>query len=50
MQCQSMSRHDSGWQPEGVETYDGFAVYDHGVWPNELNHGETDGDVSLTDE
>lgn len=44
-----MSHHDSGWRPDCVETYDGFEVYDHGVWANEIHHGEVDGDVSLTE-
>jgi hypothetical protein len=46
-----MAHEDSGWRPEGAtETYDGFEVWDHGVWPIELNHGEVDGDVSVDEE
>lgn len=45
-----MSHEDSGWRPDDVETYDGFAVYDHGVWPSELNAGEVDGEISLTED
>ncbi|USZ66905.1 hypothetical protein NGM10_09190 [Halorussus salilacus] len=45
-----MSHQDSGWRPKGVETYDGFDVYDHGVWPNELNKGEVDGELTLRKE
>lgn len=43
-----MAHQDSGWRPKGAsETYRGFEVWDHGVFPNEINHGEVDGDVSL---
>jgi hypothetical protein len=44
-----MSHQDSGWRPTTVETYDGFEVHDHGVWPTEFNHGEVDGDISLVE-
>ena len=45
-----MSRRDSEWRPEGAtESFNGFEVWDHGVWPNELHTGEVDGDVSLDD-
>lgn len=38
-----MAHEDSGWRPEGAtETYDGFEVWDHGVWPNEYNHGDVE--------
>lgn len=38
-----MAHEDSGWRPEGAtETYGGFEVWDHGVWPNEFNHGDTE--------
>lgn len=40
-----MTHEDSGWRPEGAtETYDGFEVWDHGVWPNELNTGDVEHD------
>lgn len=42
-----MSHHDIGYRPDTVEKYDGFEVFDHGVWPVEKNHGEVDGDVSF---
>lgn len=46
-----MAHEDSGWRPRGAsETYDGFDVWDHGVWPNEINHGEVDGDVTFEDD
>jgi len=44
---QVMSHHDSGYRPDTVEMYDGFDVFDHGVWPTEINYGEVDGDVSF---
>lgn len=45
-----MTHHDSGWRPKGAtEKYNGFEVWDHGVWPNELNTGEVDGDISFDD-
>ena len=38
-----MAHEDSGWRPEGAtELYGGFEVWDHGVWPNEFNHGDTE--------
>lgn len=47
-----MAHEDTGWRPQGAtELYDGFEVWDHGVWPNEYNHGETDpGDADEHDE
>jgi hypothetical protein len=45
---ESMAHHDSGWRPKGaVETHNGFEVYDHGILPHEVNHGEVDGEVDL---
>ncbi|WP_181693252.1 hypothetical protein [Natronomonas sp. LN261] len=45
-----MSHKDGEWRPEGAtETFNGFEVWDHGVWPNELHTGEVDGDVSLAE-
>jgi hypothetical protein len=38
-----MAHEDSGWRPTGAtEEYDGFEVWDHGVWPNEFNHGDAE--------
>ena len=46
----AMSHKDSGWRPKGAtEKYNGFEVYDHGIWPNEVNEGEVDGDISFDD-
>jgi len=46
-----MSHKDSGWRPKGAtETFNGFEVWDHGVYPNEINDAEVDGEVNLTDE
>lgn len=46
-----MSHQDQGWRPQGVANYvNGYEVFDHGVFPSEVNHGVTDGDVSLTDD
>lgn len=43
-----MAHQDSGWRPKlGVETYNGYEVYDHGVSPHEVNEGEVDGDVAF---
>lgn len=43
-----MTHHDSGWRPKGAtEKYNGYEVWDHGVWPNELNVGEVDGEISF---
>lgn len=48
--------HDHGdddpeWTPKGAaETYDGFDVWDHGVFPTDINHGEQDPDTPLTEE
>lgn len=43
-----MSHRDSGWRPKGAtETYNGYEVWDHGIWPNEINDGEVDGDISF---
>ncbi|SEP13806.1 hypothetical protein SAMN04487948_11628 [Halogranum amylolyticum] len=49
-QCR-MSHRDSGWRPKGAtEKYNGFEVWDHGIWPNELNDAEVDGEISFDDE
>lgn len=41
-----MTHKDSGWRPKGAnEKYNGFEVWDHGVWPNEVNVGEVDGEI-----
>ncbi|MFB6120602.1 MAG: hypothetical protein ABEJ68_05735 [Halobacteriaceae archaeon] len=46
-----MAHYDSGWQPKGVtDRVNGFVVHDHGIKPNEVNEGEIDGDVSITDD
>lgn len=46
-----MAHEDEGRRPEGAtETYKGFEVWDHGVWPVDVNYGEVDGDLDLTDE
>ena len=46
-----MSHRDSGWRPKGAaQKYNGFEVWDHGVWPNEVNDAEVDGDISFDDE
>lgn len=38
-----MAHEDTGWRPKGAtELYDGFEVWDHGVWPNEFNHGDAE--------
>lgn len=43
-----MSHEETGWRPKGaVEKYNGFEVYDHGIWPHEVNQGEVDGDISF---
>lgn len=45
-----MSHRDSGWRPKGAtEKYNGFEVWDHGIWPNEVNDAEVDGDISFED-
>ncbi|MFB6302828.1 MAG: hypothetical protein ABEH78_08215 [Haloferacaceae archaeon] len=45
-----MAHYDGGWRPRGAtETYNGFEVWDHGIGPHELNHGEVDGDISFDD-
>lgn len=45
-----MTHHDSGWRPKGAtEKYNGYEVWDHGVWPNEVNLGEVDGDITFED-
>ena len=41
----------SEWRPKGAtETFKGYEVWDHGVKAIDLNHGEIDGEVSLTDD
>ena len=46
-----MTHHDSGWRPKGaVETYNGFEVWDHGVFPHELNIAEVDGEIEFDEE
>jgi hypothetical protein len=43
-----MSHQDSGWRPTGAgHTYNGFEVYDHGIWATETNVARVDGDVSF---
>ncbi|WP_254545762.1 hypothetical protein [Halomarina pelagica] len=38
-----MTHEDSGWRPTlGVNTYDGHAIWDHGVGPYEVNCGCVD--------
>lgn len=45
-----MSHQKVGWEPKGAtHTYDGFAVWDHGVHPNESNEAEIDGNLNLTE-
>ena len=44
----SMTHRDSGWRPKGAtEKYNGFEVWDHGIWPNEINDGEVDGEIEF---
>lgn len=45
-----MSHHDSGWRPTTVEEYNGFEVYDHGVWANEINAGDVEGEDADDDD
>ena len=33
-----------------MDTYRGFEVGDHGVKANDLNHGQVDGEICLTDD
>ena len=43
-----MSHHDSGWRPQGVtDFHNGFEVHDHGIWPNEVNVAQVNGDVDF---
>jgi len=43
--------HEDVWRPRGAdETFNGFDVWDHGVWPTDLNHGQTDPDEMNLDE
>lgn len=45
-----MSHRDSGWRPKGAtHSYNGYEVWDHGVWANEVNEGVVDGDISFDD-
>lgn len=31
---------DPGWTPKGAaETFNDFKIWDHGVWPVDINHG-----------
>jgi len=31
---------EAGWTPKGAaETFNGFEVWDHGVYPTDINHG-----------
>lgn len=47
MACYRMSHHDHdydeeepGWTAKGAsETFNGFKVWDHGVYPTDINHG-----------
>ncbi|MFA1610025.1 hypothetical protein [Halobellus rubicundus] len=46
-----MAHHETDYEPEGaVEEYNGFKVWDHGVWPVDMSPGEVDGDVTAPDE
>lgn len=46
-----MAHQDSGWRPRGAqEFHNGFEVWDHGIGPHELNHGEIDGDIAFEEE
>lgn len=40
-----MTKHDTGWRPNGAPEYNGNAVYFHNIAPYELNTGEVDGEV-----
>jgi hypothetical protein len=43
--------HTDVWEPKGAEhTFKGYDVRDHGVWATDLNHGEVDGEVDLSDD
>ena len=45
-----MAHHESDYEPAGaVEEYNGFKVWDHGVWPVDVSPGEVDGDVTAPD-
>lgn len=45
-----MAHQETEWRPKGaVEYYNGFEVYDHGIFPHDINVGEVDGDVSIED-
>jgi len=46
-----MSHKETEWEPKGgAETFKGFDVHDHGVFPHEVNDGEVDGEVSFDEE
>lgn len=53
-----MSHHDhdfdleeDGWTPKGAsETFGGYKVWDHGVYPTDINHGEQDPDSMQIEE
>ena len=46
-----MAHHETEYEPKGaVEEYNGFKVWDHGVWPVDVSPGEVDGDVTAPDE
>lgn len=45
-----MVRKDTGWQPQvGVETYEGFLLWDHDVGPHEVTVADEPEDVSFED-
>ncbi len=47
----SMSHHDQDeWEPKGAQhTFNGFSVWDHGVFATDLNHGDQEGKASESD-
>ena len=46
-----MTHRDSGWRPDvGLDTYDGFELWDHDMGPHQMNDGELDVEVEFPDE
>ncbi|WP_310897800.1 hypothetical protein [Haloarcula terrestris] len=40
-----MAHEDSHWNPKGAtEMFNGFEVWDHGVWPGDVNQNDTTAD------
>jgi len=37
-----MAHEETEWKPKGAtETFNDFEVWDHGVWPNDVNQNDT---------